>query len=333
MTPRIYVAVQPQEFDLLFEPEVAARLRALGQVDFAPDGPAKVPVPTDVGRHYDVLVTSWSTAPFEPETLHGDRLRLAVHCAGSVRGLYPREALEHVRLAQGGAGAMATAVAEMALTLTLALLRNLHTHDRGLQATHDWQSGGHGMLGQALHARRVGIIGLSRVGVEYARMVRGVGARRLTAFDPYAPPELADGLGVTLQPLEEVLAGSDVISITAPATPETAGMLGPEELARIPDGAVLINTARSAIVDEAALVTELTSGRLRAGLDVFDSEPLPAESPLYGLDNVILTPHVAGGTREARWMQGRVVADEVARFLADGTLQHEVTAERYDRLA
>ncbi|GAA4430643.1 hydroxyacid dehydrogenase [Georgenia halophila] len=333
MTPRIYVAVQPQEFDLLFEPEVAARLRDAAEVDFAPSGTGKVPVPPGVGQDYDVLITSWSTAPFEPETLRGDRLRLAVHCAGSIRGLYPRQVLEDIRLAQGGAGAMATAVAEMALTLTLAVLRNLHIHDRGLQATHDWQAGGHGMLGQALHARRVGIVGLSRVGADYARMVRGVGAQHLTAFDPYVSPELADELGVELLPLEQVLAGSDVISVTAPATPETAGMLGPAELARIPDGAVLVNTARSAIVDEAALLAELSSGRLRAGLDVFDTEPLPSDSAFFGLENVILTPHVAGGTREARWTQGRVVAGEVSRFLDDGTLEHEVTAERYDRLA
>lgn len=101
-------------------------------------------------------------------------------------------------------------------------------------------------------------------------------------------------------------------------------MIGAEELARIPDGGIFLNTARSAIVDGDALERELLSGRIRAGLDVFDEEPLSGDSKLFGLPNVLLTPHVAGATRQARWEQGACAVDEVERFLAGERLLFEV---------
>src|SRR5699024_9160798 len=101
----------------------------------------------------------------------------------------------------------------------------------------------------------------------------------------------------------------------------------------LPADAVLINAGRSALVDQEALTAELVSGRIRAGLDVFDSEPLPAEHPLYGLENVVLTPHVAGGTVEARFGQGAPGVAEIGRFLRGEDLEHEVTPAIYNRLA
>ncbi|PSL00438.1 phosphoglycerate dehydrogenase-like enzyme [Haloactinopolyspora alba] len=331
--PRIYVAVRPDEFDRLFEPAVAADLRSLGTVEFAPDS-GRAPVPDDVAERYDVLVTSWSTERFPPERLDGSRLRMAVHAAGSVRGLFPRTALENgLTLVQGGAEAMAEAVAEMSVTLTMVLLRNVHIHDRGLQGGRDWAAAGNGTLGRAVRAQRVGVVGLSRVGRHYAQMMRGLGVTRLTAFDPYAAADDAAGLGVRLVELDELFADSDVVCVAAPATPETRRLVGARELSRLPDGAVLVNAARSAVVNEAALLAELRPGRIRAGLDVFDDEPLPPDSAFLGLDNVVLTPHVAGGTVQARAMQGRVVVDEIGRFGRGEPLRHQVTPDIYDRLA
>ncbi|WP_166350588.1 hydroxyacid dehydrogenase [Phytoactinopolyspora limicola] len=330
--PQIYVAIRREEFNLLFEPSVAAELATLGDVEFGPDG-HRVPVPDDVASRADILVTSWSTQPFPPQTLNGDRLRLTVHAAGSVRGLFPRAAIENgLVLAQGGAAAMAEAVAEMSVALSLTILRNVHTHDRGMQNSRDWAAAGNGILGGSVAAQRIGIVGLSRVGRHYARLMKGLGASRLAAYDPYAVADPGDDLDIQLVDLDELFATSDVVCICAPATPETRGLVGARQLARLPDGAVLINAARSVIVDESALVSELVSGRIRAGLDVFDDEPLPAESPLFGLPNVVLTPHVAGGTVQARAGQGRTVVEEIGRFLREEPLRHQVTAEIYDRL-
>ncbi|HEX6681931.1 MAG TPA: NAD(P)-dependent oxidoreductase [Candidatus Limnocylindrales bacterium] len=265
-----------------------------------------------------------------PDLLAGGRLRLAVHSAGSVRRLFPRETLEAgLRVCQAGAAAMAPAVAELALTLTLALLRNLHHHDRTLWTTGDWREARQPVLGRSLAGRSVGIVGLGRAGRHYAQMVQALGAQAVRAYDPFS----AGAQGVELVGLAELFAASDVIAVHAPSTPQTHHLIGRKQLSALPDGAVVINTARSWVVDQDALLEELVSGRLLAGLDVFDEEPLAASSPFLRLPNVIVTPHVAGGTFEARRTQGDIVVDELARFERGEPLQHEVTLDRYDQLA
>lgn len=331
--PHICVAVAREEFDLLFCPAAQRDLRDLTVVGFG-TGPHGTVLPPGVADSCDAVVTSWSTVPFRPRELRGGRLALAAHSAGSVRRLYPRELLDHgPRLTQGGAAAMAPAVAELALTLTLALLRNLHHHDRALWTGRSWADARRPELGQALSERRVGLVGLSRTGRWYARMVKALGTSVVRAYDPYADPEAAAALGVEMTGLDELFADCDVIAVHAPATPETHHLVGGRQLGTLPDGAVLVNTARSWVVDQEALLSEVVSGRLRAGLDVFDGEPLPSSSPFLGLPNVIVTPHVAGGTLEARRAQGRTVVEELRRFFAGEPLAHEVLPATYDLLA
>jgi len=333
MSIRVFVAITDSEFDRLYDKPVRERLAALGDVVRGETVNGRAQVPADVASEFDVLITSWSTAPFAPVILDGPRLRLAVHSAGSVRGLFPRAALDGgFRLAQGGADAMALAVAEMTLALTLAQLRNVVWHDRRLQQSRDWRTGGFGVLGQSIAAQRIGIVSLSRVGRHFAAMVRALGATQVRAYDPYATAESAAEIGVQLCSLEELCRTSDVLSIHAPATPETEGMLGASHFALLPDGAIVINTARAQVTDEQALLAEVQSGRLRVGLDVFIDEPLDPDSGFFGHENAILMPHVAGGTVQARFAQGAHVVDEVAGFLRDGTLISEVTAENYHRL-
>ncbi|QOR71147.1 hydroxyacid dehydrogenase [Ruania alkalisoli] len=333
MTARIFVAITTDQFARLYDEQTQAKLHRLGEVVFGMEADGKVAVPADIGDSFDVLLTSWSTEPFDPAVLAGSRLRLAVHSAGSVRNLFPAECLGgQLRLAQGGADAMALPVAEMALTMTLAHLRNLVWHDRAFQRTRDWHEGGQGTLGQSIAAQHIGIVSLSRVGRHYASMVQGLGATSVRAYDPYCSTDDARQLGVELCDLEELCATSEVLSIHAPVTAKTAGMLGAEQLALLPDGAIVINTARAQVTDEEALLAEVKAGRLKVGLDVFTTEPLPSDSPFFGLDNAILTPHVAGGTVQARFAQGATVVSEVESFLREGTLRAEVTSENYDRL-
>lgn len=328
---KVYVAIRPDEFDRLYTPQAQERLRSLARIELAA-GEGRVALPDDVASGYDAILTSWSTAPFQPGTVRGPRLRLAAHTAGSVRGLFPRGTLENgLRLTQGGAAAMAPAVAELSITLVLALLRNLHRHDRELWTSRDWAAAREPELGRAFSARRVGIVGLSRVGRHFASMARGLGVATVAAYDPYADPASAGG--VELVGLDELFATCDVISVHAPSTDETRRLVGARQLAALPDGAVVVNTARSWSVDQDALLREVASGRLLAGLDVFDEEPLAADSGFLGLPNVIVTPHVAGGTVEARHQQGDIVVDELARFAAGEPLRHEVTVDAYDRLA
>ena len=330
---RIYACLSRQHLDLMFTREAQERLAALGPLDGATDASVVEP-PEGLGKDYDAVITSWSTGRDHPERFVGSRLGLLIHSTGSIRPVAPRMLLEQgVRVAQGGVSPMARAVAECAVGLTLMQLRHLHLYDRQLQASRDWGASRTPDHGLSIPGRQFGIISLSRVGWHYVDMIRGLGAKTIKAYDPYADPERARENGIELVGLDELFSVSDVVAVHAPTTDETRGMIGKEQLALLADDSVVINTARSAVIDTDALLAELTSGRLRAGLDVFDVEPLPEDSPFYGLPNVIVLPHVAGATVDDRYEQGNVVVAELERYFAGEPLQHEVTLEAYDHLA
>lgn len=317
---RVFVELAEEFRQLLFDDDSWRRLEGMAEIDVMPENATSLP--DDVCDSYDVLITGWGTPQLAQ--VDGERLKLIVHTAGSWRdALGPDVFTSRVVVSQAGSDPMARAVAEFALTMELMLLREAHTYDRGMQSTRDWVQTRHPEFGTGIHTVRHGLVGLSRVGVWHARMLRGLGCEDIVAFDPYFSPERAAELGVRLVPLDDAMS-SVVVAAHAPVTPETRKMIGAEELARIPDGGIFLNTARSAIVDGDALERELLSGRIRAGLDVFDEEPLSGDSKLFGLPNVLLTPHVAGATRQARWEQGACAVDEVERFLAGERLLFEV---------
>jgi phosphoglycerate dehydrogenase-like enzyme len=162
------------------------------------------------------------------------------------------------------------------------------------------------------------------VGRVVIRLVKAFGCRVLVA-DPLLTSECARALGVERRDLAVLLAESDVISLHAPLLPETRGMIGAAELARLKDGALFINTARAHLVDEAALLKELESGRIHACLDVFTDEPLSADSPFRHLANVTISPHAAGHSAETHLWQGRAMADEIRRFINGEPLHYEIS--------
>jgi glyoxylate reductase len=199
-------------------------------------------------------------------------------------------------------GVLDAAVADLALALILAARRNVVTADRWIRDG-GWQNNWARpkLLGRDLARSRLGLVGFGRIGKEVARRAEVFGME--VAFHTRSG-------GV---PLDELLASSDVVSLHVPLTEETRGLISRERLALIQDGATLINTARGAIVDEPALVEELLSGRISAGLDVFAAEPAVPEQ-LFGLPNVVLTPHIASATAETRAAMTRVLVDNVLAY-------------------
>ena len=202
-------------------------------------------------------------------------------------------------------GGVVRPVAESILLLMLALSHRLLEKDR-LVRQGRWAESTH-PLGREPRDRVVGTIGMGNIACEAIRLLRSLDVGRLVAFDPYASQARAAALGVELLSLEQLLDVSDYVLVNCPLTPETRGLLGSEQFARMKPDAVLINTARGPIVDETALIAALKERRIAgAALDVFEKEPLAADSPLSTMDNVILTSHSIAWTEELFRDMGRI---------------------------
>ena len=206
------------------------------------------------------------------------------------------------------------AVAEWTVGAAIAGLRRFEHYDRAMKAGVLWPER-RGVAGQ-LTGSTFGIVGLGRVGRLVARMLRPVTCRVL-AFDAFATPDDAAALGVELVGLETLLRTADVVSLHLAVTPETRGILGARELALIRDGALVVNSARAALLDNEAFRAELASGRLRAYLDVYEPEPPPLDDVLRGLDNVVLTPHCAGNTDAMFLDCGRRAIEALRDYFGD----------------
>jgi glyoxylate reductase len=202
-------------------------------------------------------------------------------------------------------GVLDAATADLAFALILAARRRLVDGDRLVRSgewTGSWSEGG---LAEEVSGSTLGVVGLGRIGSAVARRARGFEMRVLYTRRLRADSDLGEW-----RALDDLLAEADVVSLHVPLTPETDGMLDARRLALLRDGATLVNTARGEIVDERALVRELVSGRISAGLDVFAHEPnVPAE--LLELPNVVLTPHIGSATRQTRWAMTRLVVDNL----------------------
>jgi glyoxylate reductase len=198
-------------------------------------------------------------------------------------------------------GVLDAATADLTWALILAARRRLVEGDRRVRAGEWTGSWADGFLAEELTGSTLGILGLGRIGSAVARRAEGFDLRVLSTRRSGGTP------------LDELLAESDIVTIHAPLTPETRGLIDARRLSLLRDGACLVNTARGEIVAEDALVAELVSGRIRAGLDVFAHEPHVPEA-LVSLPNVVLTPHLGSATRQTREAMTRIVVDNVLAF-------------------
>lgn len=213
--------------------------------------------------------------------------------------------------------------AELTMALLLALVRRVAGADRSMHAG-EWDR--KSFNGIELYGKTLGLVGAGRIGAEVARRARAFGMRVL-AYDPYLPAERARSLEIELAPLDDLMRASDVISLHAPLTDTTAGLVGAAQLALLKKGAFVLNVARGGLVDESALLSELKAKRLGgAALDVFETEPLPRDHAFRALDNVVLTPHLGASTAEAQHNVALEISEAVRAALVDGDLTRAVNA-------
>ncbi|OBK96161.1 phosphoglycerate dehydrogenase [Mycobacterium asiaticum] len=202
--------------------------------------------------------------------------------------------------------------AEHAIALLLAAARQIPAADATLRE-HTWKRSK--FSGTEIFGKTVGVVGLGRIGQLVAQRIAAFGAH-IVAYDPYVSSARAAQLGIELLSLDDLLARADFISVHLPKTPETAGLIDKEALAKTKPGVIIVNAARGGLIDEAALAEAINSGHVRgAGLDVFATEPC-TDSPLFELPQVVVTPHLGASTAEAQDRAGTDVAQSVRLALA-----------------
>ncbi|MET7741162.1 hydroxyacid dehydrogenase [Streptomyces sp. NPDC005385] len=331
--PVAMFAMTAENVPRVFPADALGRLREL--VDIDPNMVARDFTDPDVRERLavtEILITGWGCPVIDAGALEAaPELRAVLHAAGSVKGFTTQAVWDRGIAVSSAAAANALPVAEYTLAMILLAGKNVFAYRDRLRDERAFPYG-EILPGVGNFGRRVGVVGASRIGRRLIELLRPFDLR-VSLADPYVDEAGAAALGVPLLPLDALLAGSDIVTVHAPQTPETRHLVGRRELALMPAGSVLVNTARGSLVDHDALVAELRSGRISAVLDVTDPEPLPADSPLLGLPNAFVTPHLAGSQGNEVARLGATVLGELERLLAGRELEFRVDESELERTA
>lgn len=335
--PCALLAMRPGLPGLLFDPAAMRRLRHLVDVDTDL-------VVTDFGApaaraalaRTDILISGWDCPPLDAAVLDlAPRLRAVVHAAGSVKHHMTGAAWARGLAVTSAAEPNAVPVAEY--TLAAIIMANkrvpfIERHYRRARAAADWMDWStlHPDMGN--HRKTVGVVGHSRTGRRVVDLLRVLDVQ-VQVHDPYLTAAEAAAARIRPVELDELMATSDVVTLHAPATAETRHMIDRRRLALMPDGATLVNTARGWLVDQDALLGELRSGRLYAVVDVTEPELPPADSELFDLPNLVLTPHIAGSLGGELRRIGTHALDELERYVRGEPLLTPVEPEHLARTA
>jgi D-3-phosphoglycerate dehydrogenase / 2-oxoglutarate reductase len=269
---------------------------------------------------YDAIVIRSATKLTAELIDRADRLKVIGRAGVGVDNVDVEAATRRGIVVANAPESTVTSAAEHTVGLLVALARNIPQAHAALKQGR-WERSAWG--GVELEGKTLGVLGFGRIGQQVARRALGLGMR-VVAYDPFVAKERFRELGVErVESPDEVLAVAEFLTLHLPLTPETRGFLGREAIAKLPDGARVINAARGELVDEEALVEALRSAKLAAAaVDVFGSEPY--EGPLLELDNVVVTPHLAASTEEAQDRAGVIVAEQVAAALEGGLVTNAV---------
>ena len=273
----------------------------------------------------DALITMWGAPRLDEQVLaRNTTLKIVGHAAGSVAGVVSPALFERgVRVVNANA-IMARTVAEWCLMATLVgWSRFLDYAGIGALSAMQWDDR---QMVRGMQNATIAIWGYGQISSHLIKLLKPFGPKEILVYSGHLKPAEAAEAGVTLVEFDEMFARGDVIHLLGALTERNAGKVGASQLASIRDGSVLVNAGRAALVDEAALLAELPKKRFLAILDVFYKEPLADDSPLRGLPNVVVTPHLAGRGREPEYVPH--VLEEFDRFFRGEPLTSEVTPDR-----
>lgn len=335
--PRTVLVMSPGLLDDVFAPPVRARLEETAEL-LDPSLISEFDSPDAVRAlaSAEVLLTGWGCPPVDAGLLErAPRLRAVIHAAGTVKTFLSPAAFDRGITVSSAAAANAVPVAEYTLAAIImgakrvfplaGLYRARRTHRTGADLDRQHWLGTHGLT--------VGVVGASRIGRRVIELLRVVLDAEVLLYDPYVGAAEAELLGVTRTDLDTLVATSDVVSVHAPDTPETRGIIDARRIGLMRPGTLLVNTARGTLVDTEALTGHLVSGRLDAVLDVTAPEPLPAGHPLWDLPNVFLTPHLAGAQGNEVGRLGALAVEELTRYARGEPFAHPVHRADLGRIA
>jgi phosphoglycerate dehydrogenase-like enzyme len=330
-TPAIILAHYPGAE--LLTPADHERLGSVGRIiDAMPIGDWTDPRADGLLAEADVIVGHWGCPPIDASVLErAPRLGLVAYAAGTVKGVVTPDVFGRGVRVTSGAAANAEPVAEFTLATILFAGKDVLWRRVGARVRPPSDKGPAVVVGN--YGRTIGIIGASLIGRRVIELLRQFPELHVVLYDPFATAAEAALLGVEKAELDQLCSMVDVLSIHAPDLPATRKMIGAGQLAALPTGATVINTARGALLDHDALVAELSSGRLKAVLDVTDPEPLPDDHPLRTLPNCWLAPHLAGSQGNELTRLIDRAAQEIERWRVGEPAINEVLLSQLDRLA
>lgn len=331
--PEVLMLVTGSLFEQVFRAETLQKL----------DSFAETVIPAEKGVDWKTLlptaegiITSWgSLNEITEEVLdQAPELKIIGHAAGSAKTC-ARLAIPRGIIVMNAAPAIARSVAEYCLGMTIACLRSIPQHDKNVKKSRtkeELSDGRRHIQTRGLFLKKVGLVGFGYTAREFAKLLKIFDAD-ISAFDPYVDDEIMEQSGVKrAENLKELLCSSDVVSLHIPG--HARHLIGREEFKCLKDGAVFINSSGGAVYDPEAFTEEVKTGRFWAATE---TDPfggmLPPDSPIRSLANVIITPHIAGPTIDARWMMGDLVVEDLRRFFSGEKPLYPITQKRVEHVA
>lgn len=331
MERKIAFLMDQENVDSLFETSHWERLNRLGEVVTVTEpGMLTAERSAALIKDAEIAVTSWGCPPLNESILEqAPGLRLIMHAAGTVKRIVTPEVISRGIQVASANTALGRRVAETTLGLTIVSLKNIWQLARDTREG-EWGRNRHRV--KELYDVTVGVIGAGKSGRHYMELLRNFRVRLLVC-DPGLSEEQVRSMGAVKTDLEQLMRESDVVSVHAPAIPATDKMINAAVLKVMKDDAILINTARGSLIDEEALIAELSSGRLWACLDVTNPEPPAPDHPFRTLPNVTLIPHIAGVVTNGLKSLGEYTVCELEAFSEGRQLDGIVQVTQLEMLA
>ncbi len=334
--PKVFVFLKEQQTDFIKQKQKDALAALADPIYNDHEGRFSS---AELGRRLagcEALITGWGTPRLTSEVLDAaSALKIVSHAGGSVRHLMPDPPSELFRRGirvTCATPVMSRYVAEYTLCLVIACLRRISYYRDKMRTGRWWDKGDVAHPSDTIFEQRIGMVGLGMISWEFVRLVQPYNCE-LWAYSSHGDLARAAAEGIKLVDLDTLMRECPIICLFAAVRPDTVEMISRERLKMMQDGAVLINTARGRLIDEPALVEELQTGRIWAGIDVTDPEPPPAESLLRTLPNVLMSPHVAGPTPTRYFEFTDYAIEELRRFWAGEPLRGEVDEKRLEWMA